>query len=102
MQTTQDLHDTGAFYFFLLAFAYAIAMYMFKNTYLAEWALLFMRVFDMPLLLVSLIYGGTSLILQINQGHEVQSSPWNMIILAASVLLFALGVFINFAFPSIF
>ncbi len=101
MGNTKDLHDISAFYFFVLAFAYVIAALAFRNDYMGAYAILFMRVFDIPLALVSLIYGGTSLHLQLSENETRPDAPWNLVILITCIALFGLAVFINFAFPSV-
>lgn len=99
METAKNLHEVSAFYFFILGFAYVFLALAFRNGLIVDWALLFMRLFDIPLALVALIYGGTTLYLQLNENEETVN-PWSIVIVAACILLFGLVVFVNFAFPS--
>jgi len=72
----------------------------FRNGYLADFFLSIMRILDIPFAFIALMYGGTTLALQLNMEKEEGTSPWVIIIFAGGLLLFAGVVFVNFAFPS--
>ena len=99
MQTVKNLHDVSALYFFVLGFVYVLLALVFRNGFFVDGALLWMRILDIPFALISLLYGGSTLYLQLNEEEETVS-PWSVIIVAACILLFGLVVFVNFAFPS--
>jgi len=99
METTKDIHVVSANLFFLIAFAYIAAALAFRNTYMVSEAIFLMRLLDIPLAFIALLYGGTGLHLQLAGGRE-EESAWGIIIFAVSILLFGAVVFVNFAFPS--
>lgn len=100
MNTTKNIHDVSANFFFLLAFTYVFAALAFRNDYMATMMVFVMRLLDIPFAFVSLLYGGTGLYLQINEEQEETGSVWNILIFAGAIILFGFVVFINFAFPS--
>lgn len=99
MGSAKNLHEVSAIFFFILAFAAVAAGLSLRNDWAAAEALLLLRVIDVPLAMIGLLYGGTTLYLQMNENQE-SASPWSIIISAACILLFGLAVFMNFAFPS--
>lgn len=102
MNSLKNLHEVSAFYFFLLAFAYVLLALAYRNDMAADVSMMLMRILDMPFAFVALLYGGTTLYLQMQpgEGEQEETSPWIMVIFAACLLLFGLVVFVNFAFPS--
>jgi len=100
MGKIKNLHDVSAIYFFILALAYVFMVLAFRNDYLADFFLSIMRILDIPFAFVALMYGGTTLALQLNLEREEGTSPWVIIIFAGALALFAGVVFVNFAFPS--
>ena len=73
----------------------------FRNGYLAEFFLNIMRILDMPLAFVALLYGGTTLALQMNlEKEDGRISPTILIVFAVCLLLFVGVVVLNFALPS--
>jgi len=100
MNTTKNLHDVSANLFFLLAFVFVAAALAFRNDFNASAAIFLMRVLDIPFAFVALLYGGSGLYLQINEGKEDAESAWSVVIFAVCLLLFGAVVFVNFAFPS--
>ncbi len=99
METTKKLHEVSAIYFFILGFIYIVAALAFRNELGGAWPIFFMKIFDIPFALISLLYGGTALYLELNENQET-ASPWSVVVIAACILLFGLVVFVNFAFPS--
>jgi hypothetical protein len=61
-----------------------------------------MRLLDIPFAFVALLYGGSGLYLQLNDGSDSdeEGSVWNVVLFAVCLLLFSAVVFVNFAFPS--
>ncbi|MBN2086879.1 hypothetical protein JW758_00885 [Candidatus Peregrinibacteria bacterium] len=100
MNNAKNLHDVSAVYFFILAFIYVFAALSLRNSFVVDYAALAMRVLDIPFAMVSLMYGASSLYMQINSNEEEGTNPWIMVIFAISILLFGFVVFLNFAFPS--
>jgi len=99
MEKAKNLHDVSAVYFFILAFIYVFASLSLYNNFLVDYSSVAMRILDVPFAMVSLMYGASTLYMQIG-GDEEETNPWVMVIYAISILLFAAVVFINFAFPS--
>jgi len=105
MDKIKNLHSVSSVYFFIFALAYAAMALAFRNDFLAEFFLDIMRISDIPFAFVSLLYGFSTLAMQMNVGKEDESngiSPWFLIIITICLLMFGSVVFINFAFPSQF
>jgi len=100
MSNAKNLHDVSAIYFFILAFIYVFAVLAFRNGVMVDIATTTMRIFDIPFAMVALMYGGSTLYMQVSEENEDETSPWAMIIFAICLLLFGFVVFLNFAFPS--
>lgn len=104
MEKIKNLHDVSSFYFFVLAFFYIGMTLALRNGYLADLFLGLMRILDLPFAFIALLYGGTTLALQLNfnQEGQVKSSGWVLIISIVCLLLFTSVAIINFAFPVTF
>ena len=100
MDTTKQIHDVSAFLFFVLAFSLMAAALALRNDYYGGLSVFLMRLLDLPFAFITLIYGGSGLYLQLNDGREESDSPWNILIFAVCLLLFGMVVFVNLAFPS--
>lgn len=100
MSKAKNLHDVSATYFFVLAFIYVFAVIAFRNSLMVDIATTAMRILDVPFAMVALMYGGSTLYIQVSSEDEEETSPWAMIIFAICLLLFGLVAFLNFAFPS--
>jgi hypothetical protein len=100
MSNIKNLHDVSAIYFFTLAFIYVFAVLAFRNGVMVDVMTTAMRILDVPFALVALMYGGSTLYMQLIGEDEEETSPWAMVIFAVCLLLFGLVVFLNFAFPS--
>lgn len=100
MTNAKNLHDVSATYFFIIAFIYVFAALSFRNNFMVDYSTVAMRILDIPFAMVSLMYGASTLYLQIGSNNEEDANPWVMVIFAISILLFAFVVFLNFAFPS--
>lgn len=101
MSTAKNIHSVSANFFFLIAFLYVIAALALRNDLYSGLMVFFMRLADIPLAFISLLYGGSGLYLQVNEGKEDGESAWSIIIFALCLLLFGAVVFVNFAFPSV-
>jgi hypothetical protein len=99
MQKIKNLHDVSAIYFFLFAFIYVTLALFLRNGYYTGFSVEIMKLIDIPFAFISLLYGGTSLTLQLENDEETLS-PWVIVIFAICLLLFGGVVFVNFAFPS--
>lgn len=101
MDKIKSLHDVSAFYFFVLAFAYVVMVLAFRNDYMADFFLAIMRIMDIPFAFVSLLYGFSTLAIQINSSgdEDVGVNPWILVVLVFCLILFGAVVFVNFAFP---
>ena len=104
MDKIKNLHSVSAVYFFVFAFFYVVMTLAFRNGFLADFCLALMRLLDTPFAFVSLLYGFSTLSLQVNAGRDPEAafSPWILVILALCLMLFGVVVFVNFAFPSQF
>ena len=100
MNNIKNLHDVSAIYFFILAFIYIFAALAFRNGFIPDIASIAMRVLDIPFAFIALMYGGSTLYLQIGGKDDETLSPWIIVVFAISLLLFGAVVFVNFAFPS--
>lgn len=100
METTRNLHGVTANLFFAIALVMMVAALAFRNGQMVSLATFLIRILDVPFALVALLYGGSGLYLQINEGRET-SSVWGILVVAVCILMFGLVVFVNFAFPSI-
>ena len=100
MNQTKNLHNVSAIYFFIIAFIYILTALSFRNGLYTDTSSLIMRIMDIPFALVALIYGGSTIYMQLAGKDEETTSPWIMLIFAICLLLFGLVVFVNFAFPS--
>lgn len=100
MSTTKSIHSVSANLFFLLAFVYVFLALAFRNDYNAGFMIFLMRLLDVPFAFIALLYGGSGLYLQVNEGKEDSGSVWGIIIFAICLLMFGAVVFVNFAFPS--
>jgi len=102
MDKIKSLHSVSSVYFFILALIYVVMVLAFRNDFWADFFLSLMRIMDIPFAFVSLLYGGSTLALQMNIGREEDtgSSPWILVVMAICLLLFGIVVFVNFAFPS--
>jgi len=99
MSNVKNLHDVSAIYFFILAFAYIASALALRNAFYIDIVMVAMRILDIPFAMVSLMYGVTTLYLQVNDKGDEETSPWVMLVIALSILLFGLVTFVNFAFP---
>lgn len=104
MDKIKNLHSVSSVYFFIFALIYAGMALAFRNGFLAEFFLDLMRILDIPFAFVGLLYGFSTLAIQISTSKEENSglSPWILVILVVCLLLFGAVVFVNFAFPSQF
>ena len=100
MNKIKNLHIVSSIYFFVFAFAYTAMVLAFRNGFMADFLLALMRILAIPFAFVSLLYGFSTLALQINRNEEGGLSPWILVILALCLALFAIVIFVNFAFPS--
>lgn len=101
MDKIKNLHGVSGFFFFVLAMSYVVMVLALRNGFMADFFLAIMRILDIPFAFISLLYGGSTLALQINASKdEDASSPWLLIIFVACLLLLGVVVFVNFAFPS--
>lgn len=98
MNNLKNLNVVSATFFFLLAFLYVASAYLIRNGLYGDFALFFIRIADMPFLLVSLLYGASTLLLDLDEPKE--DSPWTTIIFASCLVIFGLAVFLNFGLPS--
>jgi hypothetical protein len=100
MSTVKNIHSVSASFFFILAFFYVFAGLAFRNDFNVNLMVFLMRLLDIPFAFIALLYGGSGLYLQINEGKEDTASAWSIVILAICLILFAGVLFLNFAFPS--
>lgn len=98
MDTLKTLHKIGAFFFFVLGFLYVAMALMLRNAFMPETMFNLIRLLDLPLAFVALLYGGSTLALHINQNRETLS-PWTMVIATICVGLLTTLVVIQVTVP---
>ena len=103
MEKIKNIHDASSFWFFVTAFLYVAMVLALRNGYLADFVLGMMRILDMPFALVSLLYGITTLLLQLeyDEEGEVKNTGWFLAICITGMVLFAIVAFMNFAMPAL-
>jgi len=101
MYKLKNLQDASSFWFFVLAFFYVAMVLALRNGYLADFFLSLMRILDLPFAFIALLYGGTTLTLQLNfdQTDEMRSFGWMLSIFILCLLLFGAVIIMNFGFP---
>ena len=103
MDKIKNLHSVSSVYFFILALTYVFLALALRNGISAEFALDLIRILDVPFAFVSLLYGFSTLALQLRANREEGGvSPWVLVILVLCLIFFGAVVFVNFAFPSQF
>ncbi len=101
MDKIKNLHGVSGFIFFVLALSYVVMVLALRNGFMADFFLVIMRILDIPFAFVSLLYGGSTLAMQVGANKEEDaSSSWLLIIFLLCLILFGAVVFVNFAFPS--
>lgn len=103
MEKIKTLHDASSFWFFVTAFLYVAMVLALRNGYLVDFILGIMRILDMPFAFVSLLYGISTLLLQLEYDGEgeVKNTGWFLAICIVGMLLFAIVAFMNFAMPAL-
>jgi len=104
MDKIKSLHSVSSFYFFVFALAYVVMALAFRNEFMPDLTFSLMRILDVPFAFVSLLYGFSTLAMQMSVARDEEEglSPWILVVLVICLLLFGLVLFANFAFPSQF
>ncbi len=89
------LHQLSAIFFYLLGTTFFVAFVLLRNDIAIPWPAYWMQVADLPLALVTMLYGGTSFFL------SLQSPGKKSVALASSIIIplsafFVLLVFLKF------
>jgi len=84
------LHAFSSFFFYLLGGSFFVAYLLVRNEVGAPWAVWWLKVADLPLIAVAILYGGTSLYLSVKRKEGVS---WPLFIFIA-LPLFALFLFL--------
>ncbi len=102
MEKLKNLQDVSSFYFFVLAFLYIVMVLSIRNGFMTDVNLSMMRILDMPFALVGLLYGGSTLALQLSFDDmgEAKESAWTRGIFIGVFVLFGLVLLMNVAFPA--
>ena len=92
---TKSLHQLSGIFFYVLGTTFFVAYLLLRNDVVAPWPVWWLRIADLPLVLVAMFYGGTSLYLSVKPAE----GPARLQPLAIAVplgLLFGLLVVLNF------
>jgi len=81
---SSTLHRLSAFLFYLLAGSFFVSYLLLRNEIWLPWSEWWMNIADLPLALVAVLYGGTSLYRSIKQREGVS---WPLLILIGLPLL---------------
>lgn len=102
IEDIKTVHELSAFWFFVFAFFYAAMVLALRNDYLASTFLSLMRTLDIPFAFISLLYGGSTLLLQVNspQEEEIRHPLLTWVIMAVCLLLFSIVAFVNWLLPA--
>ena len=103
MEKIKNIHDASSFWFFVLAFLYMAMVLALRNGYLVDFLLSFMRILDLPFAFIALLYGGTTLVLQLNfdKAEDIENSGWTLVIFIICLLLLGFVAVMNFGFPAV-
>lgn len=89
------LHRISAILFYLLGASYFVGYLLHRNAMAGPWPLWWMSVADLPLALVALAYGGTSLYLSTKKTDQPQKGK-AMLIALPLFLVFILLFLLNY------
>ncbi|MEI8230906.1 MAG: hypothetical protein WCG83_07280 [Candidatus Peregrinibacteria bacterium] len=91
----RTLHSLSSFLFYLLTGSFFIAYLLDRNSLLLPWSDWWMKIADLPLALVALLYGGSSLYFSVKRKEGVS---WGVLLFIAIPLtaLFIFLVILNF------
>lgn len=92
---SRSLHRLSAFLFYLLGASYFVSYLFYRNEMGAPWPMWWMSIADLPLALVALIYGGTSLYLSTQKTEQAQRVKAILIAIPLFVV-FGVLVVLNF------
>ena len=103
MHKIKNLHDISGFFFFVLAFAYVAMVLALRNSYLPDFFLSMMRILDLPFAFIALLYGASTLGMQLktDAAGQIKNGGWMISIALGALILFSLVALMNFAFPPI-
>ncbi len=87
------LHTLSAVLFYVVAGSFFVCYVMVRNELGGDWPVLWLKIGDLPLLLLGLLYGGLSIYRSLTDTH---SSGLLVAILVPLAALFALGAIANF------
>lgn len=91
----RHLHSLSSFLFYLLTGSFFLAYLMDRNAIFLPWSDWWLRIADLPLALVALLYGGSSLYFSVKRKDDVS---WGLLLGIAIPLatLFVFLVVLNF------
>jgi len=89
------VHRIAAVFFYLFAGSFFVSYLLLRNNLLFPWSQWWLRVADVPLALVAVLYGGSSLYRSIKR-HEGTSWPLLILIGTPLLALFTFIVALNF------
>jgi len=86
-----------------MAFGYVTMVLALRNAYLPDFFLALMRILDLPFAFVALLYGGSTLAMQLKTDQEgnVQNGAWMISISVGALVLFLVVALMNFGFPPV-
>jgi hypothetical protein len=96
MKTAENIKKVALAFFMMLGLAHILSGLMFSNGYFTAPALVVNRVLDIPFAMSALIYGLTSIYTGLgDKNHKAM----NVILIAFSVLVLLVLIYINFLIP---
>lgn len=103
MEKIKNLHDISSFFFFVMAFGYVTMILALRNAYFSDFFLALMRILDLPFAFVALLYGASTLAMQLKTDQEgnIQNSAWLISIGIGALVLFAVVAVMNFGFEPV-
>ncbi|MDO8469241.1 MAG: hypothetical protein Q7S29_05815 [Candidatus Peribacter sp.] len=92
---SQSLHRLSAILFYLLAGSFFVSYLLLRNSVGLPWSQWWLKVADLPLALVAVLYGGTSLYRSVKRTEGV-SAPLLIMIGIPLLVFFTLLIVLNF------
>jgi len=93
----KNLQEVAGFFFFIVGSIYFVLSLLVYNHYAVPLSQVLLQVFDLPFILVALLYGGASLSLSLDQNNMTQIGG-KIIIFGGVFIIFTGAVAINLLF----
>lgn len=97
MNLLKNLQIVTGVFFYLFGFVFFILALLIHNQFNGNTPLILLKTLDLPFAFIALLYGGLSL--RSALGENIKSDMLDAVLMFIGVFLFALIVYLNFAFP---